>query len=269
MLTFIDSHAHLTDDSFDADRVAVIDRIFSGPVQQFIEIGCEELEWRPALQLAEDYPGRVYAALGIHPIEAHSRTEANLSVLDQLLNEKNAVAIGEVGLDYTYLDRSDRETQHHVFSQMLGLTKQHNKPVVLHIRDAAGQYDAYEEVYRALRREWSPSNSTRHPGVLHCFSARYPEAVQALDLGLLLGINGIFSYKKNEELRETIRKVGIEKIILETDCPYLSPQNKRGQRNDPGNITDIAVYIADYLNVPVEKLAEITTRNSRDLYGLA
>ncbi len=104
--------------------------------------------------------------------------------------------------------------------------------------------------------------------MLHCFSARNGEAKKALDNGLLLGINGCFTYKKNEYIREAVKKAGADKLVLETDCPYLSPQGKRGTRNDPSNIPLIAQWVADYLNMPVEELAEITTQNALDLYGL-
>ena len=120
----------------------------------------------------------------------------------------------------------------------------------------------------ALKHHFKGKTTTAYPGVLHCFCARYEEAKQALDQGFLLGINGCFTYKKNEYIREAVKKVGLQHIILETDCPYLSPQGKRGERNDPSNIPLIAQWTADYLNVPVETLAEITTQNTKRLYGL-
>ena len=139
--------------------------------------------------------------------------------------------------------------------------------MVLHVRREGEDYAAYTDTFHTLKHGWTPSTSTAHPGVLHCFCARYEEAKQALDMGLLLGINGCFSYKKNEYIREAVKKAGADKIILETDCPYLSPQGKRGQRNDPSNIPLIAQFVADYLDMPLAELAEITTRNARALYG--
>ena len=150
---------------------------------------------------------------------------------------------------------------------MLTLANQTEKPIVLHTRREGEDYSAYEDAFYSLKHEWKQKSSTAYPGVLHCFCARYEEARKALDMGLLLGINGCFTYKKNEYIREAVKKAGSDKIILETDCPYLSPQGKRGQRNDPSNIPLIAQYAADYLDIPLEKLAEITTRNTKALYG--
>lgn len=268
MNLFIDSHAHMNDSAFDADRDEVIARVFASGVTRFVEIACEEAEWAPALALADKYPGQVSVAAGIHPIEASTQTPQNLARLTQLLADPRVVALGEVGLDYTYFHRSDRDTQHRVFSDMLALTKKFSKPLVLHIRRDEADYAAYDNVFSALKTEWTQPSRGKYPGVLHCFSGRYEDAVKALDLGLLLGINGVFTYKKNDDLRQTVQKVGADKIILETDCPYLPPQGKRGTRNDPANIPLIAAFIADYLDIPLERLAELTTQNTLELYGL-
>lgn len=267
-MEFIDSHAHLNDPAFDADREELIARLPQAGVTLSVEIGCAPDEWQPALALAAKHPALVRAVLGVHPEYAPRLTPDGVGELATLLTDKNNTAVGEIGLDYTCLDIAGKELQQDVFIQMLGLANKTNLPVVLHVRREGEDYSAYEDTFAALKRDWKQSANRKHAGVLHCFCARYEEAKKALDQGLLLGINGCFTYKKNEYIREAVKKAGADKIILETDCPYLSPQGKRGTRNDPSNIPLIAQFTADYLNMPLEDLAQITTKNARELYGL-
>lgn len=267
IMQFIDSHAHLNDPAFDPDREELISKLPAAQIAMSVEIGCSPEEWQPALDLSQKHPGFISAVLGVHPEYAVKTAPSDLAVLSGLLKHKDCVAVGEIGLDYTCLDISNKELQQTIFSQMLTLSNQTEKPIVLHTRREGEDYSAYEDAFYSLKHEWKQKSSTAYPGVLHCFCARYEEARKALDMGLLLGINGCFTYKKNEYIREAVKKAGADKIILETDCPYLSPQGKRGQRNDPSNIPLIAQYAADYLDIPLEKLAEITTRNTKALYG--
>ncbi len=266
-MQFIDSHAHINDEAFDTDRAEVIERVFNSGVYKFIEIGCEIAEWEPALALCAHYPQHTAAVLGVHPQVAQTYNDAARQKLETLLQNPQAAAVGEIGLDYAYLHACPQDTQLRVFEEMLALSNRVQKPIVLHVRREAQDYTPYEQTFALLKHRWKPA-PVKYPGVLHCFSARYEEAKQALDHGLLLGVNGCFTYKKNEYIREAVKKAGADKLVLETDCPYLSPQGKRGQRNDPSNIPLIAQWVADYLNMPVEKLAEITTQNAINLYGL-
>lgn len=265
-MKFIDSHAHINDEDFDADRAEVIARVFKSGVYKFIEIACETAEWQPALDLCAQYPQQTAAVLGVHPQVAQTYDAAARTKLKEFFKNPHAAAVGEIGLDYAYLHACPKDVQLKVFEEMLLLANELQKPIVLHVRREAEDYEPYEQTFSLLKHVWEPT--VKHPGVLHCFSARYEEAKRALDHGLLLGINGCFTYKKNEYIREAVKKAGADKLMLETDCPYLSPQGKRGTRNDPSNIPLIAQWVADYLNMPVEKLAEITTQNALDLYGL-
>lgn len=265
---FIDSHAHINDEAFDTDRAEVIQNIFASGVYKFVEIACELHEWEPALDLCRQYPDQISAVLGVHPQVAQTYDEAAKARLLQLLQDPQVAALGEIGLDYAYLHACPKETQLKVLEEMLSVANTVAKPLVLHIRREAEDYEPYDTTFDLLKHQWKAPSSLKHPGVLHCFSARYEEVKKALDQGLLLGINGCFTYKKNEYIREAVKKAGADKLILETDCPYLSPQGKRGTRNDPSNIPLIAQWVADYLNMPVEKLAEITTQNALDLYQL-
>lgn len=149
---------------------------------------------------------------------------------------------------------------------MLSLTSEVKKPIILHARKNAdpGDWGAYGDLFKILKSDWRAQTG----GVMHCFSGRYEDAVKALDIGLKLGVNGIITYKKNNDLRETIKKAGVKNILFETDCPYLPPQSKRGIRNDPSNIPEIARFTADFLNMRVEEAAEITTENCRAAFGV-
>ena len=176
--------------------------------------------------------------------------------------------MGEIGLDYTCLEKANKQTQQTLFEQMIDFADEAGLPLVLHVRRNAQDYSVYNDTFSLLEQHWKRSTSRPYSGVLHCFCARYEEAKKALDMGMLLGINGCFTYKKNEYIREAVKKAGADKIILETDCPYLSRQGKRGTRNDPSNIALIAQFVADYLHIPVEQLAEKTTQQTSLLYGL-
>ena len=228
---------------------------FPAGIVHSVEIGCSPDEWLPALALCDKYPQLVHAVLGVHPEYAPKLTDEGLKQLAALLPDGRNTAVGEIGLDYTCLDIAPKQLQQDTFLQMLQLANQTQKPLVLHVRREGEDYAAYEDTFQILKHNWKQQSSTRHPAVLHCFCARYEEAKRALDMGMLLGINGCFSYKKNEYIREA-------------DCPYLSPQGKRGQRNDPSNIPLIAAFVADYIGMPLPELAAITTCNAKALYGL-
>ena len=266
MTNFIDSHAHVLDKAFDADRGAVLEKTFSSGVKNIIEIACDVDEWRPALELAANYDGKIFVAAGLHPSMAANFSAAAAADLQKILAHEKVLAVGEIGLDYVHMSAA-AEREQEVFSQMLALANEVKKTIVIHARKNAEPADfcVYEHLFKILKSDWKP---TARGGVMHCFSGRYEDAVRALDTGLKLGVNGIITYKKNNDLRETVKKAGVKNILLETDCPYLPPQTKRGQRNDPSNIPEIAKFTADFLNMRVEELAEITTENCRQIFGV-
>lgn len=268
-MQFIDSHAHLGDPAFDTDREELITtRLPQAGLSACVEIGCAPQEWQETLDLAHKHPGFIHPVLGVHPEYAATFANGQTARLSGLLKENRILAVGEIGLDYTCLDQADKDTQHRVFTQLISLADQTQKPLVLHVRRTAEDYSVYQDTFACLKHHWKKTSTTSYPGVLHCFCARYEEAKQALDQGLLLGINGCFTYKKNEYIREAVKKAGADKIVLETDCPYLSPQGKRGTRNDPSNIPLLAQWVADYLNIPLETLALQTLQSTKLLYGL-
>ena len=268
-MDFIDSHAHLTDPAFDTDRDDLINqKLPLAHIRTSVEIGCAPNEWQATLQLAGKYPQCIVPVLGVHPEYAAQFTPTQATLFEQLLRKPQVAAVGEIGLDYTCLEEAPKEQQFGLFEQMLSQADKAQLPLVLHVRRQAEDYSVYDDCFSILKKSWKQHVLRPYNGVLHCFCARYEEAKQALDMGLLLGINGCFTYKKNEYIREAIKKIGVEYLILETDCPYLSPQGKRGTRNDPSNIPVIAQFVADYLDIPLEKLAEVTTARAKQLYGL-
>ncbi len=268
-MEFIDSHAHLTDPAFDADRDFLISqKLPAAHIVKSVEIGCAPEEWQPSLDLAQKYPTMIVPVLGVHPEYARKFTASHAAPFQKLLQDPRVAAVGEIGLDYTCLDEASKEEQHALFSLMVTAADQAQKPLVLHVRRQAEDYAPYDDTFMLLKNQWKQQVSRPYTGVLHCFCARYEEAKKALDMGMLLGINGCFTYKKNEYIREAVKRAGADKIILETDCPYLSPQGKRGTRNDPSNIPLIAQFTADYLNISVEELAQKTVTQTKLLYGL-
>lgn len=254
------------DSAFDADRDAVVARAFDAGIKSIVEIACDAGEWGPALELADKYDGKIFVAAGIHPSMASNYSAGARAELKKILTHKKVLAVGEIGLDYVHMSGT-AEQQKEVFYQMLSLASEVKKPVVLHVRKSAEPSDwgAYSDTFKILKTARPPYENG---GVMHCFSGRYEDAAAALDMGLKLGVNGIITYKKNNDLRETIRRVGAKNILFETDCPYLPPQRARGQRNEPAHIPEIAKFTADFLNMRVEELAEITSENCRKVFGI-
>lgn len=264
MITFIDSHAHLNDDAFNEDREQIINSCFKAGVKQIIEIACETNEWKPAIDLCEKYKGQIYAAAAIHPINAEQFTDESFESLKHYLTLDIFRAVGEIGLDYFYEDSSPRALQQEIFEKQLELAQDIKKPIILHCRKGKDpqDYSAYEDMFYALKK-YDLSG-----GILHCFSGRKEDAYRALDMGFYLGINGIIGYKKNEDVRQIIKQVGLKYLMLETDCPYLPPQSKRGQRNSPVNIPEIAQNLADILGKSVNEVADTTTQNAKAFYNI-
>lgn len=264
---FIETHSHLNDKSFDADRAGVIDRAFRSGVAKIIEIACSAGEWGPAEALCAGYEGKITAAFGIHPQYTEELTSENLKTLTGFLKKDSCSAIGEIGLDY-YWDNSKKDAQSRLLEAQLEISNSSGRVCVFHARNGrdARTDDAYPDLALELRKKWTLNNRKRARGVLHCFSGSWEDAKAGLDLGLFLGVNGTFTYKKNEDLRGIVKKAGVANIVLETDCPYLPVQRMRGKRNDPSCIPEIGRAVAEYLGVKPEGLAEFTGINAMELF---
>ncbi len=252
----IDTHAHLDSGQFRDDLNAVLQRASDQGVQHIITIGCDLQSSRTSCRLAKDN-SRLSAAVGIHPHDASSLDDDVLEELRRLAAGPEVVAIGEIGLDY-YRDRCPRDSQRRAFRRQLRLAAELGLPVIVHDRNA------HEDVIAILREE----DAGRIGGVMHCFSGDRRLARACLDLGFHLSFAGPVTYPKNEALREVVRMVPTERLLIETDCPYLSPQPFRGRRNEPAHVRLTAETIAEVKGLSLEDIARITSLNAHSLFGI-
>jgi len=261
----IDTHAHLNDKAFDADRADIIRSAGALGVRNILDIACAPEEWPRSEALSAAHPG-IRSAYGVHPEYIKDFSAAALPALEAFLSRPAAIGVGEIGLDYWW-EAGNRAGQLELLETQLPLCARHSKPAIFHARNGkeAGQ-DAYADLAASLRN-WGYSPKARFRGVLHCFAGSWEDARAALDLGLALGVNGTFTYKKNDDLRQNIKKAGTANIVLETDCPYLPPQSSRGERNAPTFIPEIAAMAASYLGLSNAQIADATTANALDLFG--
>jgi len=267
-IELVETHAHLDSPRFASDREQVISRAVERGVVQTIAVGADLASSRAAMLLAEQHPC-LYATVGVHPHASAAFGSATLEELAPLAGHPKVVAIGEIGVDY-YRDYAPHEAQYSAFQRQLALAGEAGKPVVVHIRDRNRQKGAYETVLASLE-DWVAqrgAQSDRPPGVLHCFSGDLDTARRALDLGFYLGIDGPVTYPNAAVLRALVAQVPLERLLLETDCPYLTPQARRGQRNEPAFLRYIAEQIAQVQGVPLNRVAEETTASARHLFGL-
>lgn len=265
----VETHAHLDSPKYDGDRDQVIQRATDSGVDQIVTIGTDLASSRAAVRLAEEYDC-VYATVGVHPHHATSMDPETVGALRRLAAHPKVVAVGETGLDF-YRDYAPRAAQHAAFGEQLELAAAVRKPVVVHIRDVQGESGAYDAVLDALRL-WvmrGRAAANRSPGVLHCFSGNIQVARIAVDLGFYLGVDGPVTYPNSEELRALVRELPLEQLLLETDCPYLTPQPRRGKRNEPSYLFHIAHKMAELHGVSVEHVAHVTSGSARRLFGLA
>lgn len=253
----IDTHAHLDMDKFAEDMDDVVARSKEAGIGYIITIGADVASSKRAAELAGRYDG-VFFSPGVHPHDVKDMTATDLDTLRELALMPKAVAIGETGLDYFY-DLSPRDVQREQFARQISLARELGMPLIVHSRDAN------EETMDILASEDARSAG----GTLHCFSGDYPMAKRALDMGFFISVGGVLTFKKSGELRDIISKVPVERILLETDCPYLAPQPFRGKRNEPAYMTHVAEVLAELKGLSVEDIARITSLNAMGLFGIA
>lgn len=252
-MRLIDSHCHLDGKQFDADRQAVIERARAAGVERMLAIGTGE--GPPSLDAGLRMCGldpSFVATVGVHPHDASKATGETFSALEPLLQHPKVVAMGEMGLDYHY-DFSPRDTQQHIFRAQLALAAAAGKPIVIHTREA------WDDTLRILKETW------RGEGIFHCFTGGPAEARQALDLGFHLSFGGVVTFPKAEALREAARLVPLDRLLIETDAPYLAPVPYRGKRNEPAFLGATAAMLAQVRGIPVDELAETASRNFESL----
>lgn len=254
----IDSHAHMDAAQFNADREETLARAAVAGVRRIVNIGHNPGAWRTTLTLAEAHPN-VWACLGVHPHDAGAWSDALLPRLRELHAHPKAVAVGETGLDY-YRDRAPRDKQCEAFAAQLTLARELKKPVVIHHREAP------DDLLALLRADVAAHGPVH--GVLHAFNGGPAFAQTLLDLGLHLGIGGPLTFKNATDLHAAARVVPLERVVFETDCPYLAPDPFRGKRNEPAYVSRIAARFAELRGLPLAAVADATTTNAVRLFGL-
>lgn len=252
----IDTHCHVQMRQFAADRETVIAAAFSTGIGRLIVPGIDVETSRAALALAESHQGRIFAGVGTHPHDASTLTPGALDEQRTLSHAPGIVAIGEIGLDF-YRNLSPREVQREALVAQLGLARERDLPVILHNRES------HEEMIALLR-----AHGEGVRGVFHCFIGDRAMARDALDLGFYLSFAGPLTYPRNDELRDVAAWAPTDRILVETDSPYLSPQSLRGKRNEPKHVAEVARTLAQARGVSDEEIATITTRNATELFRL-
>ncbi len=254
-MELFDTHAHLDFTRFDQDRDEVLKRAREAGVVNILTVGADINSSRRAVELAEGTPG-LAAAVGLHPHDASDFTPDTARELKKLAGREVVKALGETGLDF-YYDNSPREQQEQAFRSQLRLAARLELPVIIHSREAE------EETLKILQEEGAGL-----AGVVHCYSSSSGMAKRLVEFGFHLGFTGLITFRKLGWLREIVSQTPPEKILLETDCPYMAPEPKRGKRNEPAYFKYVAETAANCLNLPVEKVAELTTANGQQLFAL-
>jgi TatD DNase family protein len=254
---WIDTHCHLNDPAFQNDYRTVLETALQSGVGAFIVVGYDLESSRRAVRLASEY-GPIFAAVGVHPQDAESWNEAAALELQQMLREPKVVALGEIGLDYHYADSPSKADQIRVFKEQAVIAKQYLKPVIIHNREAC------QDTLKVINEvQLGPAG-----GVMHCFTGSRETAKQWLALGLYLSFAGPLTFKNAHQVRELAKAIPLERLLVETDSPYLAPHPKRGQRNEPGLVRLVGEKLAAVKAESVETVMRITTANAQTLFGI-
>lgn len=255
MTGIIDTHAHYDDKQFDGDREAMLSGLPDKEISLIVNVGASMASSERTLELTRRYR-RVYGAVGVHPDETKELDEEKFSRLREMAKEKKIVAVGEIGLDY-YWDATDREVQKYWFARQMELAQELQKPFIVHSREAA------EDTLRLVRE----TDGGKTGGVIHCFSYSPEIAREYLKMGYFLGIGGVVTFKNAKKLKEVVKEAPIDRLVLETDCPYLAPAPHRGERNTSWNLPLVAAEIASLKGMEPEEVVRITSENALRLYG--
>lgn len=256
---FIETHAHYCDERFDKDRKEVLEGVFESGVDAVIECATDLSDMEKVLQLVKSFPG-VYGAMGVHPHAAGKLSVDDLqTVFAYATAHDKVVAIGEIGLDYHY-DFSPRDAQQDYFTEQLELAVELELPVIVHSREAA------KDTYELIRPYAEGAELT---GVIHAFSGSWELAESYVKLGFYLGIGGMLTFPDTKKLLRVVQETPLQRLLLETDSPYLAPVPRRGERNDSRNLVHVARKIAELKGISVEEVAKVTSENAKTLFGLS
>ena len=255
MAHLIDSHCHLDDERLAGDEEQVLQKAKEFGVEIMVTIGTDEKTSAAAAKIAARHPGRVFHTVGAHPSDVDRFGEAELAEVERLARETNPKAIGEIGLDYHH--DSDRQKQVIVFERMMDLARSLSLPIVIHDRDA------HEDIYRLL--------SEKAKGLkilMHCYSAGPGFVERFMALGCLFSIAGPVTFKNGQDIRDAVAKIPLDRLVVETDSPYLTPQPFRGQRNEPAYVKFTAEKVAEVKGLDLDEVARVTTQNAKNFFGI-
>ena len=250
----VDSHAHITSDELYPDVDAIINRALKAGVSQIININTDRATFERALELKKRYPNQIFNTVATTPHDVEKEGEENFAYFEKAIRSGQVVAVGEVGLDY-YYEHSKKDVQKEFLTRYFNLALDVNLPVVIHCRGD----DAFHDLFTF------PQNIR---AVLHCFTGNLPQAEACLERGWYISISGIATFKKSEALRAVIKEIPLDRLLIETDSPYLAPQSKRGQINEPANVGEVAETIALLKEIPLEEVCLETTKNAKTLFHL-
>ncbi len=262
---FIDSHAHLEMEQFNTDRAQMIARARDAGVDTMVAIGSGtgpgSLDC--GIQLAEEYDF-IYATIGIHPHEARLANDADFDEMAQLAKRPKVIAWGEIGLDYFY-DHSPRDLQQQVFLRQMQLAQTAKLPIVIHCRPSDGSDNAWEDCLQTLNEHWARNGLG---GILHCFTGTWLHARRALDMGFMISFAGNITFPKAQQIREVAQQVPLDRILIETDSPFLAPVPHRGKRNEPAFVKEVARQLGELRGLSSEEIGRKTSNNFYDFFKL-
>jgi len=262
---FVDSHAHLEMEQFDPDRPAMLQRALDAGIETILAIGSGtgpgSLDC--AIELANQHDF-IYATIGIHPHEAKLASDADFEEMAQLAKRPKVIAWGEIGLDYFY-DHSPRDVQQQVFLKQLQLAQSAKLPIVIHCRPSDRSENAWEDCLKLLREHWAEGGVG---GILHCFTGSWAHATQALDMGFMISFAGNVTFPKAQQIRETAKQAPLDRILIETDSPFLAPVPHRGKRNEPSFVKEVARQLGELRGLSTEEIGMQTTNNFYRFFSL-
>jgi len=263
---FVDSHAHLDGKQFDSDREAVIARARETGVKTIVAIGNGDgpPNLDAGVQLADKYPF-MYATVGVHPHEARLATEDSYTEMKRLARHPKVIAWGEIGLDYHY-DHSPRDVQQQVFARQMELAASARLPIVIHCRPSDGSENAWDDCLTLIEEKWAPKGIG---GILHCFTGTWPHAKRALDVGFMVSFAGNVTFPKAQQIRDAAAQVPLDRMLIETDCPYLAPIPHRGKRNEPAYVKETARQLGELRGISTDEMGERTARNFYNFFKIS
>ncbi|MGM0867851.1 MAG: TatD family hydrolase [Bacillota bacterium] len=251
-----DTHVHLNDEQFDEDLEEVISRAREAGVEKMVVVGFDRPTINRAMELIEQYEF-LYASIGWHPVDAIDMKDEDLAWIEELSNHPKVVAIGEMGLDYHW-DKSPKDVQKEVFRKQIHLAKKVKLPIIIHNRDAT------QDIVDILREEGAEEVG----GIMHCFSGSPEIAQECVDMNFYISLGGPVTFKNAKKPKEVAKEIPLEKLLIETDCPYLAPHPNRGKRNEPAYVKLVAEQIAELKEVSLEEVENITTENAKKLFNI-